>query len=83
MNGTPDTTSDGTPDLGTLAAEVERIVTGGEPLDPRRPIGEQAAADSARMVELAIVLEDELGAELPDDADLRTLSVVDLLALLP
>lgn len=38
---------------------------------PDRPIGEQVHVDSARMLELAIALEQECGIDLPDDVDLR------------
>ena len=38
------------------------------------PLGDQLTLDSVRMVELAIVLEQELGVDLPDDLDLRGLT---------
>jgi len=40
-------------------------------LDPDLPIGAQLSVESARMIELAIILEEELGLDLPDDVDLR------------
>lgn len=47
-------------------------------LDPSIPIGEQIAADSARLIELTITLENELGADLPADVDLRAATAAQL-----
>jgi hypothetical protein len=44
------------------------------------PIGSQVAVDSIRMVELAIVLEQEFGVDLDDDTDLRTVTLEELYA---
>jgi acyl carrier protein len=41
------------------------------PLLLDQPLGRQLIVDSVRMVELAIVLEQELGIDLDDDLDLR------------
>jgi acyl carrier protein len=53
---------------GTIGADAAS-------LRPDQPLGSQLAVDSVRMVELAIVLEQEFGIELPDDLDLRGVSV--------
>jgi acyl carrier protein len=45
-----------------------------------RPLGTQLAVDSARLIELAIVLEQDLGMSLPDDVDLRALTPAALYA---
>ncbi|MFC5719513.1 hypothetical protein ACFP1Z_04840 [Streptomyces gamaensis] len=47
-------------------------------LDPHLPVGEQVAVDSARIIELTVVLEEELGLCLPDDIDLRQVSLAEL-----
>ncbi|MEV8474126.1 phosphopantetheine-binding protein [Streptomyces sp. NPDC051173] len=47
-------------------------------LDPHTPLGEQVAVDSARLIELTVVLEEELGADLPDDADLARATPAEL-----
>ncbi|MEU3752584.1 phosphopantetheine-binding protein [Streptomyces olivoreticuli] len=47
-------------------------------LDPHTPLGEQLAVDSARLIELTVVLEEELGADLPDDADLARATPAEL-----
>jgi acyl carrier protein len=47
-------------------------------LDPDRPLSTQVEADSVRMVELAIALEQEFGLDLPDDLDLRQATVAGL-----
>ncbi|MGK5547686.1 DUF4346 domain-containing protein [Streptomyces sp. URMC 127] len=47
-------------------------------LDPHTPLGEQLAVDSVRVIELTVVLEEELGAELPDDADVARATPADL-----
>jgi acyl carrier protein len=43
-------------------------------------LARQAISDSVTMVELAIVLEQELGVDLPDDLDLREASFASLYA---
>lgn len=50
----------------------------GSPLSPDVSIGEQTAADSVRMIELAIALEQECGMDLPDDVDLRAATPAEL-----
>ncbi|MFF7024694.1 phosphopantetheine-binding protein [Streptomyces klenkii] len=50
----------------------------GTALDPHTPLGEQLAVDSVRIIELTVVLEEELGAELPDDADVARATPADL-----
>ncbi|ONI76182.1 hypothetical protein ALI144C_36525 [Actinosynnema sp. ALI-1.44] len=47
------------------------LLDAGHALTADKPIGEQVAVDSARMIELAIALEQECGVDLPDDLDLR------------
>ncbi|PSJ25665.1 hypothetical protein B7P34_26930 [Streptosporangium nondiastaticum] len=47
-------------------------------LDPHTPLGEQLTVDSVRVIELTVVLEEELGAELPDDADVARATPADL-----
>ncbi|MEU5418547.1 phosphopantetheine-binding protein [Streptomyces sp. NPDC001407] len=47
-------------------------------LDLHTPLGEQLAVDSARLIELTVVLEEELGADLPDDADLARATPAEL-----
>ena len=48
--------------------------------DPQLALAHQAISDSVTMVELAIVLEQELGVDLPDDIDLREASFASLYA---
>jgi acyl carrier protein len=48
------------------------------PLRDDQPLGSQLTVDSVRMVELAIVLEQELGIDLPDDVDLRSMTLASL-----
>lgn len=65
--------------------EFARYLTGivgsdGVALRVDEPIGSQVAVDSIRMVELAIVLEQEFGVDLDDDADLRAVTLEDLYA---
>lgn len=52
-------------------------------LDPELPLGAGQHLESARVVELAVVLEEELDMVLPDDVDLREQSPRRLHALLP
>jgi acyl carrier protein len=62
--------------LHRLADTLEPAAT----LAPDRPLGDQLAVDSARLMELAIVLEQDLGMRLPDDVDLRALTPAGLYA---
>jgi acyl carrier protein len=50
---------------------TDLLELGDRGVSPDRPIGEQVHVDSARMLELAIALEQECGIDLPDDVDLR------------
>ncbi|WP_047869728.1 hypothetical protein [Nocardiopsis sp. RV163] len=52
-------------------------VTGAE-LAPDVALRDQLAVESSRMVELAILLEQDLGADLDDDVDLAALSPTEL-----
>lgn len=56
------------------------IGSNGTPLRLDEPIGSQVAVDSIRMVELAIVLEQEFGVDLEDDTDLMAVTLEDLYA---
>ncbi|MEI7031794.1 DUF4346 domain-containing protein [Streptomyces pratensis] len=60
------------------SAVVEGLGEQGTELDPNVPLGVQLSVDSARMIELAIVLEEELGLDLPSDVDLRRSSPLEL-----
>lgn len=61
-----------------LSAVVDGLGAQGTELDPHVPLGVQLSVDSARMIELAIVLEEELGLDLPPDIDLRRSSPLEL-----
>ncbi|MFD5492549.1 hypothetical protein ACFYY3_11390 [Streptomyces sp. NPDC001812] len=61
-----------------LSAVVNGLGAQGTELDPHVPLGVQLSVDSARMIELAIVLEEELGLDLPSDVDLRRSSPMEL-----
>ncbi|WP_406153075.1 phosphopantetheine-binding protein [Streptomyces sp. NBC_01023] len=69
-------------ELLSLAEFLSAVVAGlgaqGTELDPDVPLGIQLSVDSARMIELAIVLEEELGLDLPSDVDLRRSSPLEL-----
>ncbi|MDZ4235558.1 MAG: hypothetical protein U1C73_17765 [Dietzia sp.] len=47
-------------------------------IKPEVAIGDQLQIESSRMIELAIVLEEDLGVSLPDDIDLRRESIATL-----
>lgn len=64
--------------LEFLSAVVTGLGLEGTELDPDVPLGVQLSVDSARMIELAIVLEEELGLDLPSDIDLRRSSPLEL-----
>ncbi|MED7953434.1 hypothetical protein ACFWOG_16470 [Kitasatospora sp. NPDC058406] len=61
-----------------LSALVAGLGVEGVELDPEVPLGIQLLVDSARMIELAILLEEELGLDLPADVDLRRASPLEL-----
>ena len=50
------------------------------PLDYDQPLVSLSIGDSLTLTELAIVLEQELGVDLPDDLDLRSASFASLYA---
>lgn len=66
-------------DLVKRALGVDDDVT----IDPTVPLGEQLEVESARMIELTIVLEEELRLDLDDDVDLRRETGAGLYASLP
>ncbi|HEY3903857.1 MAG TPA: phosphopantetheine-binding protein [Streptosporangiaceae bacterium] len=67
--------------LSEFASYLAGIVgSNGTVLRVDEPIGSQVTVDSIRMVELAIVLEQEFGVDLDDDADLRAVTLEDLYA---
>jgi acyl carrier protein len=51
-------------------------------LDAHTPIGAQLSVDSVKIIELTILLEEELGMDLPDDVDLRQETAAGLLTTL-
>jgi acyl carrier protein len=59
---------------------ADAIGAPGVPLDHDQPLANLAIGDSVTLTELAIVLEQELGMDLPDDLDLRSTSFVSLYA---
>lgn len=62
-------TIDSCEDFGRLVARA--VGATGTELVADRPLAEQLAVDSLRMMELAVFLEQDLGLTLPDDLDLR------------
>jgi acyl carrier protein len=67
--------------MADFASYLASIVgSDGAPLRFDEPIGSQVSVDSIRMVELAIVLEQEFGLDLDDDTDLLAATVEDLYA---
>ncbi|GFH38235.1 hypothetical protein SCWH03_44770 [Streptomyces pacificus] len=74
--------TDVSPGLPDLAEFLTAVVTGlgleGGELDPDVPLGTQVSVESVRMIELAILLEEELGLDLPPDLDLRRCSPQEL-----
>jgi hypothetical protein len=73
-------TPTGVPTLAQLTGQVRQTLglADDTPLNPGIALGEQLLIESARMIELAIVLEEDLGVPLPDDVDLRRESIVGL-----
>jgi hypothetical protein len=53
-------------------------VGAGRALALEEPLAEQLNADSLRMMELAVMLEQDLGLILPDDLDLRRCTPAEL-----
>ncbi|MFB7476443.1 hypothetical protein [Kitasatospora sp. NPDC056184] len=76
------TMGDATPSPYSLPEFLSALVAGlgveGVELDPEVPLGTQLLVDSTRLIELAIVLEEELGLDLPPDLNLRRASPLDL-----
>jgi len=67
--------------MGDFASYLAGIIgSSGAPLRIDEPLGRQVAVDSIRMVELAIVLEQEFGVDLDDDTDLLAVTLEDLYA---
>jgi tetrahydromethanopterin S-methyltransferase subunit A len=70
----------------SMAEFLTAVVTGlgleGTRLDPDVPLGSQVSVESVRMIELAILLEEELGLDLPPDLDLRRCSPMELYGVL-
>lgn len=70
------------PGTGSLEEFTRRIGAllgaDGPELHPDRPLGEQVGVDSVRLIELAIVLEQEYGLDLADDVDLRRTTPAEL-----
>lgn len=50
---------------------AKAVGAAGTALEPDLPLADQLSVDSLRMMELAVVLEQDLGLALPDDLDLR------------
>ncbi len=69
-------------DVLTSDAFVERLARwlgqAGLAVAGDRTLGEQFDVDSSRAVELAIILEQDLGIELSDDVDLRKMTPAEL-----
>ncbi|MFF1509648.1 hypothetical protein [Streptomyces sp. NPDC058326] len=78
--------TDESPGLPTMTEFVTAVVTGlgleSTDLAPDLPLGTQVSVESVRMIELAILLEEELGLDLPPDLDLRTCSPQELYGIL-
>ncbi|GAA3009842.1 DUF4346 domain-containing protein [Streptomyces fulvorobeus] len=72
--------------LPSMTEFVTAVVTGlgleDTDLAPDVPLGTQVSVESVRMIELAILLEEELGLDLPPDLDLRTCSPQELYGIL-
>jgi len=57
---------------------LQVVGVSGTDVDPGLDLGRQLGVESAQLTELALLLEQELGMELADDADLRSASIAAL-----
>jgi acyl carrier protein len=65
--------------IGDFARYLADAIEADDPgLNFHQPFAAQLEADSVQMVELAIVLEQDLGIELPEDLDLRQMTLAGL-----